>query len=90
MVERQLRRRGITEPDILDAFLRVPREAFVSDEYRASRLRRPPAADRGRADDLTALHRRADDPGRGDQAGRQGARGRGGLGLRGGDHQPDR
>jgi protein-L-isoaspartate(D-aspartate) O-methyltransferase len=33
MVERQLRRRGITEPDILDAFRYVPREAFISDEY---------------------------------------------------------
>jgi protein-L-isoaspartate(D-aspartate) O-methyltransferase len=29
MVERQLRRRGITEPHILDAFRAVPREAFV-------------------------------------------------------------
>jgi protein-L-isoaspartate(D-aspartate) O-methyltransferase len=29
MVERHLRRRGITEPDILDAFRQVPREAFV-------------------------------------------------------------
>ena len=29
MVERQLRRRGITEQAILDAFLAVPREAFV-------------------------------------------------------------
>jgi protein-L-isoaspartate(D-aspartate) O-methyltransferase len=33
MVERQLRRRGITEPDILDAFRAVPREAFIGDEY---------------------------------------------------------
>jgi protein-L-isoaspartate(D-aspartate) O-methyltransferase len=33
MVERQLRRRGITEQAILDAFLEVPREAFISDEY---------------------------------------------------------
>src|SRR3954468_24271949 len=33
MVERQLRRRGITEPDILDAFRAVPREAFISDEH---------------------------------------------------------
>ena len=33
MVERQLKRRGITEPDILDAFLAVPREAFVSDQF---------------------------------------------------------
>jgi protein-L-isoaspartate(D-aspartate) O-methyltransferase len=31
MVERQLRRRGIGEQPILDAFLAVPREAFVSD-----------------------------------------------------------
>ena len=33
MVERQLRRRRITDPRILDAFLEVPREAFVSAEY---------------------------------------------------------
>lgn len=33
MVERQLRRRGITDPNILDAFRAVPREAFVSPEY---------------------------------------------------------
>jgi protein-L-isoaspartate(D-aspartate) O-methyltransferase len=33
MVERQLRHRGIAELRILDAFLEVPREAFVSPEY---------------------------------------------------------
>jgi protein-L-isoaspartate(D-aspartate) O-methyltransferase len=33
MVERQLRRRGITQPEILDAFRTVPREAFISPEY---------------------------------------------------------
>ena len=33
MVERQLKRRGITEQRILDAFLAVPREAFVSPGY---------------------------------------------------------
>ncbi|HET6535672.1 MAG TPA: protein-L-isoaspartate(D-aspartate) O-methyltransferase [Sphingomicrobium sp.] len=33
MVDRQLKRRGITEKAILDAFLEVPREAFVSSEY---------------------------------------------------------
>ena len=33
MVERQLRRRGITEPAILDAFRAVPREAFISEDY---------------------------------------------------------
>jgi len=33
MVERQLRRRGITEPEILDAFRAVPREAFVGGEH---------------------------------------------------------
>lgn len=33
MVERQLRRRGIDEPLILDAFRAVPREAFISSEY---------------------------------------------------------
>ena len=34
MVDRHLRRRGITEPQILDAFLSVPREEFVSEEFR--------------------------------------------------------
>jgi protein-L-isoaspartate(D-aspartate) O-methyltransferase len=33
MVERQLRRRGIRAPEILDAFLSVPREAFVGDSH---------------------------------------------------------
>ena len=33
MVERQLRLRGIHEPEILDAFRAVPREAFVSPGY---------------------------------------------------------
>lgn len=33
MVERQLRRRGIVEQSILDAFLAVPREAFIGREY---------------------------------------------------------
>ena len=33
MVERQLKRRGITEPHILEAFLAVPREAFISQDY---------------------------------------------------------
>lgn len=36
MVERQLRRRGIYEQHILDAFLAVPREAFVSAEHAAA------------------------------------------------------
>lgn len=34
MVERQLRRRGITENHILNAFREVPREAFVGKQYR--------------------------------------------------------
>ena len=33
MVERQLKRRGISEPAILDAFRAVPREAFIGGEY---------------------------------------------------------
>jgi protein-L-isoaspartate(D-aspartate) O-methyltransferase len=33
MVERQLRRRGIVEPAILEAFHTVPREVFVSGEH---------------------------------------------------------
>lgn len=34
MIQRQLKRRGITEPHILDAFRQVPREEFISGEYR--------------------------------------------------------
>jgi protein-L-isoaspartate(D-aspartate) O-methyltransferase len=33
MVERHLKRRGITEQHIIDAFLAVPREEFVSPQY---------------------------------------------------------
>jgi protein-L-isoaspartate(D-aspartate) O-methyltransferase len=33
MVDRQLKRRGISDKIILDAFLEVPREAFVSPQY---------------------------------------------------------
>ena len=33
MVERQLKRRGIGEPHILDAFLEVPREKFIGGGY---------------------------------------------------------
>jgi protein-L-isoaspartate(D-aspartate) O-methyltransferase len=33
MVERHLRRRGITEQHIIDAFLAVPREEFVAPDY---------------------------------------------------------
>src|SRR2546423_3140359 len=33
MVERQLRGRGIAEPEILDAFRAVPREKFISGDY---------------------------------------------------------
>jgi len=33
IVERQLRRRGITEPHILDAFREIPREAFVGPKH---------------------------------------------------------
>jgi protein-L-isoaspartate(D-aspartate) O-methyltransferase len=33
MIERHLKRRGITEKPVVDAFLAVPREAFVSPEY---------------------------------------------------------
>ena len=55
--------------------VRQPRAAL-------SRLRRHAAADRGRADDLAALHRRPDARGGGDPARRPGARGRRRLGLR--------
>jgi protein-L-isoaspartate(D-aspartate) O-methyltransferase len=33
MIERQLRRRGIGEKQILDAFRKVPREEFISEEH---------------------------------------------------------
>ena len=34
MVERQIARRGIDSPAVLDAFRQVPREAFVPEELR--------------------------------------------------------
>lgn len=34
MIDRQLRRRGIADPAVLDAFRQVPREAFLAPEYR--------------------------------------------------------
>jgi len=33
MVEQQIRKRGIKDPDILDAFLKVPRHRFVPDKW---------------------------------------------------------
>ena len=33
MVERQIARRGVTDPAVLDAFRAVPRHAFVSEDY---------------------------------------------------------
>src|SRR5258705_7716858 len=33
MVEQQMRRRGISEKPILEAFMAVPREAFVGDDH---------------------------------------------------------
>src|SRR5438067_4888692 len=35
MVERQLRQRGLKDPQLLDAFRAVPREQFVSHGYEA-------------------------------------------------------
>src|SRR5690242_6818659 len=35
MVTSQLRRRGIVDARVLDAFARIPREAFVADDLRA-------------------------------------------------------
>ncbi|MGA7592199.1 MAG: protein-L-isoaspartate O-methyltransferase, partial [Candidatus Sulfotelmatobacter sp.] len=35
MVDSQLRARGISDPRVLDAMLRVPRENFVPELYRA-------------------------------------------------------
>ena len=34
MVERQIADRGVTEPTVLEAFRSVPREEFLSPEYR--------------------------------------------------------
>ena len=35
MIDSQLRARGISDPRVLDAMLRVPRDAFVPEAYRA-------------------------------------------------------
>ena len=61
MVEEQLVRRGLRDEDVLAAMRSVPRHLFVPDRGRGRRLRRHAAAHRPRADDLAALHGRADD-----------------------------
>ena len=68
MVERHLKRRGITEQHIIDAFLAVPREEFVSPQYAHLAYGDHPLPIEARADDLAAVHRRADDPGGGDKS----------------------
>src|SRR5580700_1173862 len=42
MVDRQLRRRGIHNPRVLDAMLTIPREEFVPHEYRVCSYRDEP------------------------------------------------
>ena len=60
MVRDQIAARGVRDPAVLDAMRSVPREAFLPPEL-GVRLRGHAAPDRGGADDLAALHRRADD-----------------------------
>ena len=91
MVERQLRRRGITEPEILDAFRAVPREAFVGRPM--SRIcaygDHPLPIEAGQTISqpyIVALMIQA----AAIKAGRHGARGRRRLGLCGGGDQPHR
>ena len=90
MVERQLRRRGITDQLILDAFLEVPREAFVGSEYaHLAYGDHPLPIEAGQTISqpyIVALMIHA----AGVRPSRQGARGRLGLRLRCCGHQPDR
>ena len=60
MVRDQIAGRGVRDPAVLAAMRQVPREAVHQPGAALSRLRRRAAADRGRADDLAALHRRPD------------------------------
>ena len=90
MVERQLKRRGIHDQGIIDAFLAVPREAFVSADWRIW----PMATTRCRSRRARPFRSRyivammIQEAGIG--PGRQGARDRRRLGLCGGGHQPHR
>ena len=51
-----LRRRGILDERVLEAFARVPRELFVPERPARTGLRRRRTPDRARADDLAAVH----------------------------------
>ena len=58
MIDSQLRARGISNPRVLEAMRKVPGICSFPRRIWSPRLRRRPAADWPRPDDLAALHRR--------------------------------
>ncbi len=90
MVERQFKRRGIREPEILDAFRAVPREAFVGASLaHLAYGDHPLPIEAGQTISqpyIVALMIQA----AAIKAGRHGARGRGRVGLCGGGDRPHR
>ena len=69
MVKRDIARRGITDPGVLAAMGKVPREVVCARRPAGIRLRRLAAADRRGSDDFPALYRRPDDGSRRVKAG---------------------
>ena len=89
MVE-QFVSRGLRDEAVLAAMRTRAAGGLHRRRARRVRLRGCAAADRGRADDLAAVHRRGDDRGARARAARPGSRGRHGLGLRGRGAEPHR
>ena len=61
MVERQIVRRGVRDELVLEAVRNVPREAFLPEDMREFAYEDSPLPIGRRADDLAALHCRADE-----------------------------
>jgi hypothetical protein len=76
MVQHQIAARGVSDERLLDAMKVVPREAFMPDALGEFACEDTPLPNRGRADDLAALHRRPHDRRHRTAAGCAGARDR--------------
>lgn len=64
MVARQIARRGVRDPRVLQAMREVAARRIRRAGFRGIRLRGQPPPDRRTVDDLAAIYRRADDRGR--------------------------
>ena len=90
MVRTQIAARGVSDPAVLEAMRRVPREAFLPAELEEFAYVDSPLPIARGADDLAAVHRRPDDRGARARSRRSRARDRHRLGLCRGGPRPHR